>query len=142
MIYCWLQRAERLAIKRLKYPGSGLRVRVSPFCLPIFADVSNFTPNFYPFPRGAGKPWSTRKRQTGTGVLYLLYLQQFMANLNNETCHSLIGFLTPETLGLLKLQVIPRFTGTGTCISVVPANRNRGILTSLFSNIRAVIYIT
>jgi hypothetical protein len=54
-----------------------------------------------------------------------------MANLNSESCHSLIGFLTQEYLGFLKLQVIPRFTGTGTCISPVPVNRNRGILTSL-----------
>ena len=143
-------------IERLRYPGSGSRVRVSPFCLPIFADVSNFTRNFYPFPRG--KPWSTRKRQTGTGVFCLLFLgclnstnvhhltqinnahmhgqsfQQFMANLNSESCHSLIGFLMPECLGFLKLQVIPRFTGTGTCISPVPVNRNRGILTSLISH--------
>jgi hypothetical protein len=44
-----------------------------------------------------------------------------------------IGFLTPEYLGFLKLQVIPRFTGTGTCISPVPVNRNRGILTSLLT---------
>jgi hypothetical protein len=59
-------------MERLRYPGSGLRVRVSPFCLPIFSDVSNFTRNCYPFPRG--KPWSTRKRQTGTGVFCLLYV--------------------------------------------------------------------
>jgi hypothetical protein len=55
-----------------------------------------------------------------------------MTNLNSESCHSLIGFLMPEYLGFLKLQVIPRFTGTGTCISPVPVNQNRGILTSLF----------
>ena len=61
-----------LILERLRYPGSVLRVRVSPFCLPIFADVSIFTRNFYPFPRG--KPWSTRKRQTGTGVFYLLFV--------------------------------------------------------------------
>jgi hypothetical protein len=54
-----------------------------------------------------------------------------MANLNSESYHSLIGFLTPEYLGFLKLQVVPRFTGT--CISLVPVNRNRGILTSLLS---------
>jgi hypothetical protein len=54
-----------------------------------------------------------------------------MANLNSESYHSLIGFLTAEYLGFLKLQVVPRFTGTGTCISPVPVNRNRGILTSL-----------
>ena len=59
-------------LERLRYPGSGLRVRVSPFCLPIFADVSIFTRNFYPFPRC--KPRSTRKRQTGTGVFCLLYV--------------------------------------------------------------------
>ena len=61
-----------LVIERLRYPDSGLRVRVSPFCLPIFADVSIFTRNFYPFPRG--KPWSTRKRRTGTGVFCLLFV--------------------------------------------------------------------
>ena len=33
--------------------------------------------------------------------------QQFMANFNSESCHSPIGFLTPEYLGFLKLQVIP-----------------------------------
>ena len=52
-----------------------------------------------------------------------------MANLNSESYHSLIGFHTPEYLGFLKLQVVPRFMGTGTCIS--PVNRNRSILTSL-----------
>jgi hypothetical protein len=57
-------------LERLRYPGSDLRVRVSPFCLAIFADVSIFTRNFYPFPRG--KPRFTRKRQTGTGVFCLL----------------------------------------------------------------------
>jgi hypothetical protein len=56
-----------------------------------------------------------------------------MANLNSESYHSLIGFHTLEYLGFLKLQVVPRFTGTGTCISPVPENRNRGILTSLIS---------
>jgi hypothetical protein len=52
-----------------------------------------------------------------------------MANLNSESYHSLIGLLTPEYLGFLKLQIVPRFTGTGTCISPVPVNRS--ILTSL-----------
>jgi hypothetical protein len=56
-----------------------------------------------------------------------------MANFNSESYHSLIGLLTPEYLGFLKLQVVARFTGTGTCISPVPVNRNRGILTSLFT---------
>jgi hypothetical protein len=56
-----------------------------------------------------------------------------MANLNSESYHSLIGFHTPDYLGFLKLQVVPRFTGTGTCISPVPVNRNRGILTSLMA---------
>ena len=41
-----------------------------------------------------------------------------MANLNSESCHSLIGFLTPEYLGFLKLLVIPQFTGTGTCMYI------------------------
>jgi hypothetical protein len=62
-----------------------------------------------------------------------------MANLNSESCHSLIGFLMPEYLGFLKLQVIPRFTGTGTCISPVPVNRNRGILTSLMPRKMATV---
>ena len=73
--YCFrapCPRVTREILKTWRYPGSGLRVRVSPFCLPIFADVSIFTRNFYPFPRG--KPWSTRKRQTGTGVFCLLFV--------------------------------------------------------------------
>jgi hypothetical protein len=72
--YCFSHKAagQNLTIERLRYPGSVLQVRVSPFCLPIFADVSTFTRNFYPFPRG--KPWSTRKRQTGTGVFCLLFV--------------------------------------------------------------------
>jgi hypothetical protein len=56
-----------------------------------------------------------------------------MANFNSESYHSLIGFLTLEYLGFLKLQVVPRFTGTGTCISPVPVNR--GILTSLLPKV-------
>jgi hypothetical protein len=44
-------------------------------------------------------------------------VQQSMANLNSKSYHSLIGFLTPEYLEFLKLQVVPRFTGTGTCIT-------------------------
>ena len=113
------------SIERLRHPASGLRVRVSPFCLPISADVSIFTRNFYPFPRG--KPWSTRKRQTGTGVFCLLFVGRFNAKklqhvtqinnahmlvkvFNNQwrtstaevTIYSLIGFLTPEYLEFLK----------------------------------------
>jgi hypothetical protein len=71
------------------YPGSGLRVRVAPFSLPIFADVSIFTRNFYPFSRG--KPWSTRNRQTGTGDFCLLFVGrlnskkfQHLTQINNE----------------------------------------------------------
>jgi hypothetical protein len=30
-----------------------------------------------------------------------------MVNLNNESYHSPIGFITPEYLGFLKLQVVP-----------------------------------
>ena len=50
-------------------------------------------------------------------------VQQSMANLNSKSYHSLIGFLTPEYLEFLKLQVIPRFTGTGIRASLVPVNR-------------------
>jgi hypothetical protein len=53
-----------------------------------------------------------------------------MANLDSESYHSLISFLTAEYLGFLKLKVVPWFAGTRTCISPVPVNRNRGILTS------------
>jgi hypothetical protein len=72
-------------LERLRYPGSGLRVRLSPFCLPTFADVSTFTRNFYPFPRG--KPWSTRKRQTGTGVFCLLFVGRLNSK-NFQQSHS------------------------------------------------------
>ena len=34
-----------------------------------------------------------------------------MANLNSKSYHSLIGLLTPEYLGFLKLQVVPRWYG-------------------------------
>jgi hypothetical protein len=63
-----------------------------------------------------------------------------MANVNSESYHSPIGFLTPEYLGFLRLQVVPRFTGTDTCISLVPVNRNRGILiiTSLMTEKRQI----
>ena len=50
-------------LQRLRYTGSGLRVRVSSFYFSILADVSKFTRNFYPFSRG--KPSSTRTTQTG-----------------------------------------------------------------------------
>ena len=76
-------RAGRSIEERLRYPGSGLRVRVTPFCLQIFAVVSIFTCNFYPFPRG--KPWSTRKRQTGTGAFCLL----FVGRLSSKTLQHL-----------------------------------------------------
>ena len=92
------------------------------------------------------KPWSTRKRQTGTCVFSLLFVGRFnnkklqhliqsfqqsteWRTSTGESYHTLIGFLTPEYLGFLKLQVVPRFTGT--CISPVPVNWNRGILISL-----------
>ena len=61
-----------------------------------------------------------------------------MANFNSESYYSLIGFLTAEYLGFLKLQVVSRFTGTGTCISPVPVNRNRSILASLMLEIIAI----
>jgi hypothetical protein len=76
-------------LERLRYPGSGLRVRVAPFSLPIFADVSIFTRNFYPFSRV--KPWSIRNRQTGTGDFCLLFVGrlnskkfQHLTQINNE----------------------------------------------------------
>jgi hypothetical protein len=90
---CWNNLATSLILERLRYHGSGLRVRVSPFCLPIFADVSIFTRNFYPFLRG--KPLSTRKRQTGTGVFCLLFVGrsnsknvQYLSQIN--TAHILV----------------------------------------------------
>jgi hypothetical protein len=63
-----------------------------------------------------------------------------MANLNSGSYHSLIGFLTPEYLEFLKWQVVPRLPGTGTCISPVSVNRNRGILTSLISTVGPITY--
>jgi hypothetical protein len=56
--------------KNINEPFRFTWVRVSPFCLPYFADVIMFTSNFYPLARG--KPWSTRKRQTG--VFCLLFV--------------------------------------------------------------------
>jgi hypothetical protein len=69
--------------------------------LPIFADVSILTRNFYPFPRG--KPWSTRKRQTGTGVFCLLFVGrlnskklQHLTQINNA--HMLVKVFSPYSL--------------------------------------------
>jgi hypothetical protein len=106
--------AEVLLLERLRYPGSGLRVRVSPFCLPFFADVSIFTRNFYPFPRG--KPWSTRKRQTGTGVFCLLFVgrlnSKHLTQINNA--HMLVkvfnNLCEPQQR---KLPFSDRFTHAG-----------------------------
>ena len=53
-------------IPRFRFTGTSIAI------LFTNADVSIFIRNFYPFPRG--KPWSTRKRQTGTGVFYLLFV--------------------------------------------------------------------
>ena len=61
-------------IPRFRFTGTSIAILFT-----NFADVSNFTRNFYPFPRG--KPWSTRKRQTGTGVFCLL----FLGRLNRRT---------------------------------------------------------
>ena len=44
----------QLILERLRYTGSGLRVPPSYFS--IFADVSIFTRNFYPFSRGKPRP--------------------------------------------------------------------------------------
>ena len=75
-------------IPRFRFTGTSIAI----FILPIFADVNIFTRNFYPFPRG--KPWSTRKRQTGTGVFCLLFVGrlnsknfQHLTQINNA--HSL-----------------------------------------------------
>ena len=46
----------QLILERLRYTGSGLRVWISPFYFSIFADVSIFTRNFYPFSRGKQRP--------------------------------------------------------------------------------------
>ena len=92
-----------IIIERLRYPDSGLRVRVSPFCLPIFAVVSNFTRNFYPFPRG--KPWSTRKRQTGTGVFCLLFLGRLNStNFQHLTQINNAHMLVKVTVAMLVFQ--------------------------------------
>ena len=95
ILHVGLRTCTSLILERLRYPVSVLRVRVSPFCLPIFADVSIFTRNFYPFPRG--KPWSTRKRQTGTGVFYLL----FVGRLNSQNFQHLTQI--NNTLMLVKV---------------------------------------
>ena len=61
-LMCFKSRSNILIVT-LRYPGSGLRVRVPPFCLQIFADVSRFTRNFYQFSRASS--WSTRKKTNG-----------------------------------------------------------------------------
>ena len=53
---------EQLILERLRYPGFGVRERVPPFCLPIFADVSIFTRHIYPFSRGRKAFIRRRKR--------------------------------------------------------------------------------
>jgi hypothetical protein len=100
----WIYVLVSKTIERLRYPGSGSRVRVSPFCLPIFADVSIFTRNFYPFPRG--KPWSTRKRQTGTGVFCLL----FVGRLNSKN----FQHLTQRNNALMLVKVFNNLWRTST----------------------------
>jgi hypothetical protein len=62
---------DKRILERLRYPGSVLRVRVSPFCLPIFADVSIFTRNFYPFPRGNHGLHVKEKRVRVFSIYYL-----------------------------------------------------------------------
>ena len=59
--------SREVKIPRFRFTGTSIAILFT-----FFADVSIFTRNFYPFPRG--KPWSRRKRQTGTGVLCLLFV--------------------------------------------------------------------
>ena len=106
------------SIERLRYPDSGLRVRVSPFCLPIFADVSIFTRNFYPFPRG--KPWSTRKRQTGTGVFCLL----FVGRLNSKKLQHLTQINKAHMLVKVFNNLWRTSTAKVTILSLVFSRRN------------------
>jgi hypothetical protein len=105
-------------IERLRYPDSGLRVRVSPFCLPIFADVSIFTRNFYPFPRG--KSWSTRKRQTGTGVFCLL----FMGCLNSKKLQHLTQINNAHMLVKVFNNLWRTSTAKVAILSLVFSRRN------------------
>ena len=73
----------------------------------IFADVSMFTRNFYPFPHG--KPWSTTtcKRQTGTVVFCLL----FVGRLGSKILFfyiNFIGMFASKAIGLSRrLERIP-----------------------------------
>ena len=104
--------------KELRYPDSGLRVRVSPFCLLIFADVSIFTRNFYPFPRG--KPWSTRKRQTGTGFFCLL----FVGRLNSKKRQHLTQINNAHMLVKVFNNLWRTSTAKVTILSLVFSRRN------------------
>jgi hypothetical protein len=53
-----------VAFREIKIPrGTSIAILFTNFC---------WCQHFYPFPRG--KPWSTRKRQTGTGVFCLLFV--------------------------------------------------------------------
>jgi hypothetical protein len=105
-------------IERLRYPDSGLRVRVSPFCLPIFADVSIFTRNFYPFLRG--KPWSTRKRQTVTGVFCLL----FVGRLNSKKLQHLTQINNAHMLVKVFNNLWRTSTAKVTILSLVFSRQN------------------
>ena len=105
-------------LERLRYPDSGLRVRVSPFCLPIFADVSIFTRNFYPFPRG--KRWSTRKRQTGTGVFCLL----IVGRLNSKKLQHITQINNVHMLVKVFNNLWRTSTAKVTILSLVFSRRN------------------
>jgi hypothetical protein len=95
-----------------------VKIRISPFCLPIFADVSIFTRNFYPFPRG--KPWSTRKRQTGTGVFCLI----FVGRLNSKKLQHLIQINNAHMLVKVFNNLWRTSTAKVTILSLVFSRRN------------------
>jgi hypothetical protein len=89
------------------------------FCLPIIADVSIFTRNFYPFLFGRALT-CTRKRQTGTGVFYLL----FVGRLNSKN----FQHLTQLNNAHMLIKVFNNQWRTSTAKVTVPVNRNRGII--------------
>jgi hypothetical protein len=104
--------------REVKIPRFRFTVRVSPFCLPIFVDISIFTRNFYPFPRG--KPWSTRKRQTGTGVFCLL----FVGRLNSKKLQHLTQINNAHMLVKVFNNLWRTSTVKVTILSLVFSRRN------------------
>ena len=101
-------------IPRFRFTGTSIAI----FCLPIFADVSIFTRNFYPFPRG--KPWSTRKRQTGRGVFCLL----FVGRLNSKKLQHLTQINNAHMLVKVFNNLWRTSTVKVTILSLVFSRRN------------------